>query len=165
MASYTSTQMHMQLQMQSSTPVVSTRASGRGGAGNYASQPSGAATSAATQEQLLANRPGSTPTAPTKVTGRGGAGNFLSGSDDASGESDTHMPSRRPSNTGTSRPIGLSGRGGAGNWSFATSKSKSAADGEAKRRLDEMQQQVIEQVDQGLKVPEPVHGTKRRVES
>lgn len=126
---------------------------GRGGAGNFASQPSGAASSAATQEQLIASKIATPHASTTKATGRGGAGNFSTNSALA-GE-----PSVQKNASGSGQYSRSSGRGGAGNFS---SSNTSAAENDAeKQRADEIEKQVIIQVDQGLKIPAPAHSRVR----
>lgn len=126
---------------------------GRGGAGNFASQPLGAASSAATQEQLIARKIATPHASTAKVTGRGGAGNFSSNSASA-GE-----PPAPKNASAAGQYSRASGRGGAGNFS---SSNTSAAESDAeKQRADEIEKQVIIQVDQGLKMPEPAHNRVR----
>ena len=126
---------------------------GRGGAGNFASQPSGAASSAATQEQLIAGKLATANTSTSKARGRGGAGNFSTA---AAPGAEPPAPKNISAAEQYSRP---SGRGGAGNFS---PNNASAAESDAeKQRADDIEKRVIIEVDQGLKMPEPAHNRLR----
>ncbi|PHH63599.1 hypothetical protein CDD81_5691 [Ophiocordyceps australis] len=113
---------------------------GRGGAGNYHVQPS-----SGSDDDDGARIP--IPHSTAAMTGRGGAGNVVSDTEPQPAAHRISLPRRASSRSA------MAGRGGAGNWKTGDDE----AAGEARHVRDELDRQVREVVDRGLRVPEQVH--------
>ncbi|KAH6998755.1 hypothetical protein BGZ61DRAFT_26067 [Ilyonectria robusta] len=140
---------------------------GRGGAGNYYAPPTDGNDSKDLEAQALGTSVAPTPDrsnaqVPTRA-GRGGAGNYVDPANmpDAREQEEMAKKTAAAVNASLKRHSqahgGQSGRGGAGNW-------KTDEDEERKKLADEesalgvqLEKQVKEAVDKGLKMPDKVH--------